>query len=213
MAIAAAGLAIFLAGVGFLRKDAGGQVDAIRLQPLNERILPRTIERLKTLKDVHDGGEGWLSKDMWQSLTGALQALSSDTGFAKPEFFVAVDLSDSRTLETERFDLDLEPEISGGDWTLALPEEIPMKSIRKISLLSRVNYIKGIGTTLEEESLSVDDDAFRQHVRTWHGRIFSIQLLGPPRPYRTAGWSFLIIGGLTAMAGLSILLFQRQGRT
>ncbi len=92
-----------------------------------------------------------------------------------------------------------------------LPEMVPLRDISAVMLLSRIDYVGELGTTVEEEVLSVETDPFRQYMRTWYGRIVRFDLDGPPRPAWVAGWILAGAGSLMAMAGTVTVLLRRRG--
>jgi len=206
------GLGLTAGGLVALRKDAGGVVEGIRTAPLNERVVPRSIERLALLKETYDARDGWLpSRKLLGSVAATLQALTSDTGTISPEYYIVVETRDGEELESERVEIDPDGGTSlAREW--ALPEAVAMGEIRRVVLYSRVNYLRKWGTSLEEENLAVDDDPYRRWMRLWHGRIFRFELLGPPRPLWAAAWWMLALGGLVAPAGLVALLLGGRAR-
>jgi paraquat-inducible protein A len=201
-----------LVGGGFLafRRDAGGTVDIIRTAPLNERVVPRTIERLALLKETYDARDGWLpSRELLGNVVGALQALTSDTGAFSPEYFLTIKTRDGAELESERVKIDLDGDLSlDREWRL--PESVAMGEIQTLVLHSRVNYLRKWGTSLEEENLDVDADPYRRWMRVWHGRILRFELVGPPRPLWNAAWWVVGLGTILAPAGAVTLLLGNR---
>lgn len=206
------GSLLLVGGYGALRSDGGGEVDRIDTKGLNERVVPRTVERMKVLKETYDNRETLLNKALWKQLGDLLQAFSSDTGFIAPEYTVTVKKKDGRVIETEVVAVDLEADPDGLDRIWRLPKEVALKDIAEIRLLSRVNYVKSIGTTMEEELLSSSDDPFRSMMRTWNGRVFKFHLMGPVRPLFYAGWIMLIPGALIFI-GCLVTVSLRESRT
>ncbi len=203
---------ILCVGGGFFafRCDGGGMVEAVRTAPLNERVVPRTVERMALLKETYEARDGWLpSRELLGNIMGTLQALTSDTGTVSPEYYLSIETRDGRNLESERVKIDPDGDITlDREWPL--PEAVPMGEIERIVLHSRVNYLRKWGTSLEEENLAVDTDPYRRWMRVWHGRIFRFELLGPSRPLWTVGWCMVSLGLILTPAGFVILLLGNR---
>ena len=191
------GLLLVLGGYFALRKDAGGLVDRIDTKGLNERVVPRTVERMKVLKDTYDeGGEKLMRKEIWKKLGDLVQALSSDAGWKEPEYTVTLTLNDGSVVETEKVAVDLGETPLGLDRGWRLPKTVPLKDVAEIKMLSRVDYVSSLGTTLVEEELTAKEDPFRRMMRNWNGRIFKFELVGPSRPFWISGWAMLVPGAV-----------------
>ena len=204
------GSALLAGGYFCMKSDAGGSVDRIDTVSLNERVIPRTVERMKVLKETYDERDSLLNKDLWKQLGDLLQALSSDSGFIEPEYTVTVKKEDGTVVETETIAIDLEEEPDGLDRIWRLPKTIPLKDIAEIQLLSRVDYVGSIGTTLVEEDLSATDDPFRKMMHTWNGRVFKFNLHGPARPLWVVSWALLVPGTLLFLGSLVTVLLREN---
>lgn len=211
-----AGLIFLLAGVastltiGKLRAARGGEVKSLRVSNLNTRAIPRTIERIKLLKEVYDEREGWLpDRNLLRQIAKTLQAATSDLDVIEPEMHLEIATAGGETITTEALKMDFDGPVDE-TWVIATetPRPLALGDIESVKMLSRVTYNRWMGTDNEEEILTVADDPYRSITRTWYGRVFKFSFEGQTSPALT--WWLLIPSLLIAAAALSTLLVHKM---
>ena len=80
------------------------------------------------------------------------------------------------------------------------------QEIAVVRLVSNVELAKVIDAPIEEEVIRRADDPFRDWTRTWHGRIFSLELRGPPSPDFRKTLTQLALGALLSLWSLASLV-------
>lgn len=213
------GLAILLTAGGcfgawfgwtMIRDERGGAVERIRVTSLNERVIPRSVDRLKTLSDAYGENEGWLpDPKLLARAADMLQALVSDTGVYEPLLQLEIETTDGVIL-TEEIEMGLEKKSFETAW--ALEEPLILADISAITMNSRVKYNRWMSTSLEEEALTTASDPFRSMTHRWYGKVFQFDLIGPPRHAWVIGWCVLIVSLLVAFACVACLLVAPSKR-
>jgi len=204
----AGGVSVF--AIGKLRSARGGEVKSLRVTNLNTRAIPRTIERMKLLKEVYDENEGWLpDRKLLRQIAKTLQAATSDLDVIEPEMYLVLTTADGETITTEPLKLDFDETVDV-QWVIESesPQPLVLADIRSVKMLSRVTYNRWLGTDNEEEILEVTDDPYREITRTWYGRVFKFSFLGQASQALT--WWLLIPALLTASAALSVALVHKM---
>lgn len=199
------------AGVTFhaaqkLRQDGGGRVQSVALTRLTHRgELRRSVEKTLALKELLKEEHDFFSKDTMKRLMEFGQAVTTDAGWKAPEAWVVVETADGRVLKSNILtpvDLD--------DRNLALhfslSETLPLNEVAVVRLVSNLQLVKVINAPIDEEIIRRADDPFRDWTRTWHGRIFSLELQGPPSPELPGTLTQLGLGGLASLWCLAALL-------
>ena len=212
----AAALVVLLAAggatLGFtqLAGARGGAVKSLRVTNLNARAIPRTIERMKLLKEVYDEREGWIpDRNLLSQLAKTLQAATSDLDVIEPEMYLHIQTTDGRRIKTDPLVMDFDEEIDelwaispGGDEPLVLAD------IGSVTMYSRVTYNRWMGTDNEEEVLTVAEDPYRKITRNWYGRVFKFSFEGQEN--QTAVWALLIASLVVGAGALSVFLVHKM---
>jgi hypothetical protein len=211
-----AGLVLLLAGgasafaIGQLRAARGGQVKSLRITNLNTRAIPRTIERMKLLKEVYDEHEGWIpDRNLLRQIAKTLQAATSDLDVIAPEMYVEITTGGGEKITTEPLKMDFDAPIDES-WVISSKalQPLVLGDIESVKMLSRVTYNRWMGTDNEEEILTVADDPYRTITRTWYGRVFKFKFEGQTSQALT--WWLLIPSLLIAAAALSTFLVHQM---
>ncbi len=189
-----------------LREDGPGVVDSVTLTRLTHRgELRRSVEKTLALKDIGAEDHRFFSRDTLKKLTEFGQAVTTDAGWKDLEVWVALDLEDGRTVPSSRIQpVDLEERAL--TLQFSLPEAVARRDITAVRLVSDISFIKFIHAPIDEEVIRRSDDPFREWTRTWHGRIFSLELRGPPPPGRNLHLAELAVGALLALWSAAALL-------
>ena len=174
------------------------------------RAIPRTIERMKLLKEVYDEREGWLpDRNLLRQIAKTLQAATSDLDVIEPEMYLEITTAGDGTITTHALKLDFDGPVDE-TWVIATetPRPLALGDIESVKMLSRVTYNRWMGTDNEEEILTVADDPYRSITRTWYGRVFKFSFEGQASPAMI--WWLLIPSLLVAAAALSTLLVHKM---
>lgn len=190
---------LMVRGARQMVQHRSGTVDSITLTRLTHRgELRRSVEKTLALKELVKDEHDFFSKDTVRRLMEFGQAVTTDAGWKEPEAWVSLETTGGRTLETNR----IKPvDLDARDLTLdfSLPEPLPREEIAVVRLVSSIQVVKVIEAPIAEETIRRADDPFRDWTRTWHGRIFSLQLNGQTPPeFRSS----LIQTALAALASL-----------
>ena len=203
-------LALALAATGHsarkLQQDGGGTVQTIALTRLTHRgELRRSVEKTLALKELIKKEHDFFSKDTVKRLMEFGQAVTTDAGWKAPEAWVSVETRTGRTVTTNHLTpVDFDDRQLA--LTFTLPESIARQDVAVVRLVSNVELAKVIDAPIEEEIIRRADDPFRDWTRTWHGRIFSLELQGPPSPDFRKTLTQLGLGALLSLWSLASLV-------
>ena len=189
-----------------LQQDGGGTVQTIALTRLTHRgELRRSVEKTLALKELIKKEHDFFSKDTVKRLMEFGQAVTTDAGWKAPEAWVSVETRTGRTVTTNHLTpVDFDDRQLA--LTFTLPEGIARQEIAVVRLVSNVELAKVIDAPIEEEVTRRADDPFRDWTRTWHGRIFSLELQGPPSPDFRKTLAQLGLGALLSLWSLASLV-------
>ncbi|MFT5410755.1 MAG: paraquat-inducible protein A [Verrucomicrobiales bacterium] len=204
----ATGAIIF--AISSLVGQRGGEVKSLHVTNLNARAIPRTIERMKLLKEVYDERDSWIpDKNLLGQIAKTLQAATTDLDVIEPEMLLEITTVDGEVIRTEPLKMDFDETIDEF-WVIdsEQPDPLVLADIRSIKMLSRVTYNRWLGTDNEEELLTVADDPYRKITRTWFGRVFKFSFEGQRSTVLL--WWLLIPSLLVTAAALSVLLVHRM---
>lgn len=207
-AVLALAFGVALSTAGRLAGARGGAVTGLRLTNLNTRAIPRTIERMKLLKEVYDEREGWLpDRNLLRQLAKTLQAATSDLDVIAPEMFLEITTRGGEQIKTAAAVIDFDAPVDQL-WAIETQQPLALADIESVKMFSHVTYNRWMGTDNEEESLSIDDDPYRRITRTWFGRVFKFSFEGDADQSGT--WALLVASLLAAAAALAFLLVHRM---
>ncbi|MEM0897603.1 MAG: hypothetical protein AAGJ79_12045, partial [Verrucomicrobiota bacterium] len=151
-------------------------IGAVEVERLNHRYVPRSIERLKELKDAYDDNQGWLpSRTLLGELANTFQALTTDVGESIPDLILSVKTEDGNYVDSGAKNASLEAEEFFERWNF--PSPIVREGISGLRLQSRIEFIGGIGHTVTEQELTVENDWYRGATSVWFGRLFQFTLI------------------------------------
>lgn len=207
MLAAASGLTLH--GVNRWRQDPGPAVDRITLTRLTHRgELRRSVEKTLALKEIIKSEHDFFSKDTVKRLMEFGQAVTTDAGWKEPEAWVCLETASGQVLTSQRLKpVDLDQRDLKLDFKLPAP--VSRKEVAGLRLVSNIELVKLIDAPIDEEILRRADDPFRDYTGTWHGRIFSFHLEGPPSPQLASILTQTGAGGLLILWCLAGLLTPR----
>ena len=181
LVLMALALGVALHGLHRWRQDPGPAVERVTLTRLTHRgELRRSVEKTLALKELIKEDHDFFSKDTIKRLMEFGQAVTTDAGWKEPEAWVALETTSGQVLTSQHIkpvnldDRDLRLDFM-------LPAPILRKDVAALRLVSSIEVAK-IDAPIDEETLRRVDDPFRDYTGTWHGRIFSFHLEGPPSP-------------------------------
>ena len=197
-----------IAGLVRLDRAGGGEVKSLKVTNLNARAIPRTIERMKILKEVYDEHEGWIpDRNLLSQIARTLQAATSDLDVIAPEMYLEITTTAGEKIETAPIEMDFDEPIDE-TWVIDSRRPLNLEDIESVKMFSRVTYNRWMGTDNEEEALSVSEDPYREITRTWYGRVFKFEFVGASAEL-LAIW-LLSIGLLFGSVALSFLLVHQM---
>ena len=203
IALASAGYAIHQ-----LKVARGGRVTSLQITNLNARAIPRTVERMKLLKEVYDQRDGWVpDRNLMGQLAKTLQALTSDLDVIEPEVYLEITTTAGESIKTKPVTIDFDAPVDRV-WPIDSASPLDLADIESVRMNSRVTYNRWMVTDNEEESLSTGDDPYRKITRTWFGRVFKFKFLGAASQAKS--WWILIPSLLLAAAALAALLIHQM---
>jgi paraquat-inducible protein A len=196
-------------GGGLLRANVGGYVSEISLSNLTNRPMPRSFERLMSLKELTKPESSLFSRDTLRLLVDALQAATTDGGWQKQVGYLRVTTADGTVFNTPEQPVDFSnPQVQ---LTFGLGGSLRLDEIQSIEFNTRVEFAGLLPAELTEERLEASADWSRRYHRQWYGRIFQYNLAGMEAPGKVRGIWLLGVGCLGAFWGLSGLLVGRRG--
>ena len=194
--------ATLIGGIRLYDSWLSEEIDAVAVERLNQRYVPRSVERLKVLKEAYDENEGWVpSRSLLGELANTVQALTTDVGEKKPELILSVAKEDGTRIEAPPWEASLEE--SEFDYTWKLNEPVKRGDLASVRLQSRIQFFGRLDRTITEQELAVKDDWYREATEVWFGRLFQFRLL--PVDARTAvahRWLY----GTIAVVSLLVML-------
>ena len=209
LVLLAAALGLTWHGLNRWRQDAGPAVDRVTLTRLTHRgELRRSVEKTLALKELIKEEHDFFSKDTVKRLMEFGQAVTTDAGWKETEAWVTLETAAGQTLTSQiikpvnldKRDLRLD---------FLLPAPVARKDVATLRLVSNMQLIKLIDAPIDEEVLSRADDPFRDYTGTWHGRIFSFRLEGPPSPQLPSILTQMVAGTLLMIWSVAGLLTPR----
>ena len=187
-------------------RDNGGAIQTVSLARLTNRgQLRRSVEKTLALKEILKQEHDLFSGDTLKRLLEFGQSVATDAGWKAPEAWVAIETTDGRTLTTNHLpavNLD-DPHLA---LTFTLPSTVARQDIAALRLVSNIQVLKFIDAPIDEEIIRRADDPFRNWTRTWHGRIFSLELQGAPSPGFRQSLAQLALGALACLGSAAALL-------
>ncbi|MDB6072111.1 MAG: putative paraquat-inducible protein [Verrucomicrobiales bacterium] len=200
-----------------LRREMGGQVDRVALTRLTHRgDLRRSVEKTLALKELIKEEHDFFSKDTLKRIMEFGQAVSTDAGWKAPEAWVSVEKQDGSLVVSNKITpVDLDDRMI--QLTFNLPQTVDRGEIAAVRLVSNIEIAKVIDAPIDEETIRRADDPFRDWTRTWHGRIFSLELQGSASPRlpsvlaRLGAGATLLIWCLAALLTPAAPLAVRSG--
>lgn len=191
-----------------LKTARGGRVTSLQITNLNARAIPRTVERMKLLKEVYDQRDGWVpDRNLMGQLAKTLQALTSDLDVIEPQVYLEITTAAGESIKTKPVTIDFDAPVDR-IWPVAAESPLDLADIKSVRMNSRVTYNRWMVTDNEEESLSTGDDPYRKITRTWYGRVFKFRFLGAESQAKS--WWILIACLLIAAAALATLLVHQM---
>ncbi len=189
------------------------KIEAIRVERLNERFVPRSIERLKVLQEAYEESEGWLpDRTLLGELANTFQALTTDVSERKPELLLSVKTADGKSVSAPPRTASMEEVEFDEVWKL--DEPVHRGELASIRLQSRVSFFRRLDRTVTEQELTVDEDWYREATSIWFGRLFQFTLV-PENESAVVRkrWIYGILsatGVLVALFGLSRVLVRAR---
>ena len=201
------GIGTTLYAVHQLRTARGGKVTSLQITNLNARAIPRTVERMKLLKEVYDQRDGWMpDRSVMGQLAKTLQALTSDLDMIEPQVYLEISTTSGETMETKPVTIDFDQPVDRV-WPIESDSPLSLADIESVRMNSRVSYNRWMVTDNEEESLSTADDPYRRITRTWFGRVFKFKFHGAASQAKI--W-WLLTAALALSAGALAVLLVHQ---
>ncbi|MEM9479703.1 MAG: paraquat-inducible protein A [Verrucomicrobiota bacterium] len=192
----------FFAGVRINGQWWSEPIGAVEVERLNNRFVPRSVERLKDLKDAYDENTGWLpSENLLGELANTFQALTTDVGQSVPELTLSVKTKGGEYVSGGVRSALLDTEAFQERWEF--PEPVTRRDISGVRLQSRIQFIGRIGHTVTEQELTVEDDWYRGATSVWFGRLFQYTLV--PIDEENSVRARILYGGIGAL-GLLVTL-------
>ena len=179
------------------------KIESVRVERLNERFVPRSIERLKVLQEAYEESEGWLpDRTLLGELANTFQALTTDVSERKPELLLSVKTAKGDTVSAPPRTASMEEEEFDEVWLLDQP--VRRGDLASVKLQSRVSFFRRLDRTVTEQELTVKDDWYREATSVWFGRLFQFTLV--PENEGAAvrrRWIY----GVVSVSGLLVALF------
>lgn len=206
------GLAVTGYGGMLLHRDTGGSVRSVELSRLTNRgDLRRSVEKAIALKELTRDEHRLFSRDTLRRFLELGQAVTTDAGWKEPEAWVSLETRQGKTILSQAVpNVDLDDPVL--KLTFPLKEPVQRADIAAVRLISNIQIAKVIRMPIEEELIRADSDPFRKWTKTWHGRIFSFELDGPPGAALQQAVTVTACGALSALWALAALLTPGRRR-